>query len=98
MLNFLVNFSKLLTDDLHICCQNHHSEQHFPLNFVAVGFGLRNIRKKLYLTLELPSLTHTSVRYHALRVPRPNLAPTNTNIVGYGTNFNILCRKFFICF
>ena len=76
------------------CYQGHHSK-HFPLNFFVVGFGSRDNRKKLYLTLELPSLTHTSVRYHALRVrsraraPVPNLTPTNTNTVGCETDINI---------
>ena len=53
-------------------------------------------------SLVLNILKVTSVRYHALRARewaraiRPNQAPTNTNIVGCETDFNILCRKFFI--
>ena len=85
--------SYLLTDfnDLDICCQGHHSEQHFPLNFLAVGFGLRDIHKKLYLQkiLELPTVSHI----HRFVT---NLAPTDINTVGCETDFNILCRKYFI--
>ena len=35
-----------LGEDSHIF---HDSEQHFPLNFFTLGFGLRDIRKKTSL-------------------------------------------------
>ena len=34
-------------NDLDTCCRGHRSEQHLPLNFLAVGPGLQDIRKKL---------------------------------------------------
>ena len=71
----------------------------FPLNLFGGCFGLWNIRKKLSLTQELlPSLTHVLLCGTMLTRPVPNLARTNTNTVSYETDFNILCRKFFICF
>ena len=40
-------------NDLDICCQGPHSEQHFLLNFLVLGFGSRDICKKLNLIIQI---------------------------------------------